>query len=342
MTRIKSHAWLTALVLSLAVTGLMIAYKVHANTRLGQDAERTLDILKYPNQPLELVELKISQNSVKQGIKFKSKDNGSQWEEYNVKFKERDNWFKHVRVRLRNTSGKPIYSLSVSIFFLVNSPSLRMAFDLPLKFMEARDLKQQPLQQGEEIDLAVTENSFNDAMRKTKQYGVDANQVRPFLSVEQVFFSDDLMYWKGTLMRRDPNNPNRWNAVDAGTLGASQARPAGSALISYKGNSHAPQGGNTRCQQRLDESQGTPCSDNCGSTWYQFGNGTPGNVSQFPLAGKCLTSPSGGGECNLDTTHYLFAGDSTCPPCQDRDGDGYLDAACGGNDCNDDPNNLWC
>jgi hypothetical protein len=28
-----------------------------------------------------------------------------------------------------------------------------------------------------------------------------------------------------------------------------------------------------------------------------------------------------------------------CPPCQDRDGDGYLDAACGGNDCNDDPNN---
>jgi hypothetical protein len=337
LTRIKSHAWLTALVLSLAVTGLIIAYKVHANTQLGQDAERALDILRYPNQPLELVELKIGQNSVKKGIKFKSKDNGSQWEKYNVKFKERENWFKHVQVRLRNTSGRPVYSLSVSIFFLVNSPSLRMAFELPLKAMETRDLKQQALQPGEEINLAVTESSFNDAMGKTKQYGVDANQVQPFLSVEQVLFSDDIMWRKGTLMQRDPGNANSWKAVGARALGASLSRPTGFTLISYKGGSYAPQGGNTRCQQQLDHSEGTPCSDNCGSTWYDMGNGTPGNLSQFPLPGKCLTTPSEGGECNLNTTHYLFAGDTTCPPtpCPDGDGDGYSDAACGGDDCED-------
>jgi len=28
-----------------------------------------------------------------------------------VKFKEKEGWFKHLKVRLRNVSGKPIYGL---------------------------------------------------------------------------------------------------------------------------------------------------------------------------------------------------------------------------------------
>jgi hypothetical protein len=224
MTRSKLSIPIIALVVVVAA-GLLFGAVGRAGKSAAQDAEKSLDIERYPNEPLELVDLKIGQNSVKKSIKFKSKVNGSQWKEDNVKFKESENWFKHVQVRLRNTSGRPIYSLQVSIFFLVNSPSLRMAFELPLRPMQTRNLKQQALQPGEEIDLAVTENSFNEAMEKTKQYGVDANQVQPFLSVERVLFSDDIMWDKGTLMRRDPNNPNRWNAVDAEPLGALKCSP---------------------------------------------------------------------------------------------------------------------
>jgi len=194
--------------LLMSIMGMLFYSLGHAS----QDAEKSLDIKRYPNEPLELVDLKLGQVSVKNGIKFKSKEDISKWGLDNVKFKDKDDWCKKVKVRLRNLSGSPIYGLSASLYF--KHPGLRMLFALPLTVTPSRDLKKQPLQPRGEIDLEVTEESFNQTMLSMKQYGVDPYVLPTSLSVDGVIFSDDFEWSRGTFLRRDPNNPGKWDAVD--------------------------------------------------------------------------------------------------------------------------------
>ena len=204
-----SHSSLLFVTLVVAVfMGLLFYSLGHAS----QDTERSLDIKRYPNEPLELVELKIGQTSVKNGIRFKSKESISQWGLDNVKFRDKDDWFKNVKIRLRNISGRPIVGLSASLYF--KPPHSRIMFQMALEQTQPQNLKQQPLQPGHEIDLEINEGSFNQAIGYIRQSGVEANQLPVSLSVESALFSDDFGWRKGVFIRRDPNNPNKWDAVD--------------------------------------------------------------------------------------------------------------------------------
>lgn len=293
----------------------------HSLGQASQDPEKSMDILKYSDAPLELVDLTIGQKSVKKDVKTKSNQKD------HVKFKENENWFKKVRVRLRNISGRPIYALRVNLN-LISSSSPRQGFQLRLREIVARNLKQQPLKPGEEIDLGVAENTFNDTMARIVRYGHDANQLQPILSIDTVFFSDDFGWSKGGLIRRDPDNRKNWKAIDQPPPQARQSKPYGVALtgfmlISYKpGVSYKPgfrpQENNTRCQQMRGEYIGFPCTglEDC-YRWDELGNGVPGNWSQveFPEAAPCKTDYDDEEGCSteLETT-YLLQEDATCSP----------------------------
>src|SRR5437016_2999505 len=126
------------LVLTIALGLLFKAGPHPATAQAGQfmqsstvDAEKSLDIERYPNEPLELVDLLIRQNSVKNGIRFKSKEGISQWGLDNVRFKEKEDWFKSVKVRMKNISGRPIYGVIANLY--LKEPSLRMLFRISLK-----------------------------------------------------------------------------------------------------------------------------------------------------------------------------------------------------------------
>jgi hypothetical protein len=96
-------------------TGLLVGTIGHARRSRAQDADKSLDIERYPNEPLSLVELKVSDQSVKSKIatKLRSGDEGLD----NVKFKDQTDWFKRVSIRLRNTSGPTHYRRrGVSLF----------------------------------------------------------------------------------------------------------------------------------------------------------------------------------------------------------------------------------
>lgn len=205
-----SILFVTALVVFAA--GLLFDPIGNAHRSAAQDADKSLDIERYPNEPLELVDLKIGQNPVKNGIRFKSKDNISKWGLDNVKFKEKNDWFKTLKIRLRNVSGRSIYGLSASIY--LRHPSLRMLFQTSLKQTQTRDLKQRPLQPNEEIDLEVSDGSFNDTMTTMRQHGVDPYSSPVSLSVDNALFSDDLQWSRGSFLGRDPYSPNKWDAVD--------------------------------------------------------------------------------------------------------------------------------
>jgi hypothetical protein len=220
----KSSCIRTPLVV-LVVIGTMALSPVligQAHKSAAQDSEKSLDIGRYPNEPFELVDLKVRQNSVTDAIRFKSRDNRSQWGFDNVKFKEGDDWLQHVAIRLRNVSGRPIYGLTVSLYF--RHPSLRMLFQTFLRQTQTADLKRQPLQSGDEIDLVVSEASLINAVKTMRERGIDPIESSVSLSVDSAIFSDDLHWSRGSFMRKDPNQPKRWFAVDKTAAGMPQFR----------------------------------------------------------------------------------------------------------------------
>jgi hypothetical protein len=217
-----------------AATVMLMGTLMYSLGHASQDAERSLDIERYPDEPLELVDLHIAQKSVKNGIRFKSRDNVSKWGLDNVKFTEKESWLRNVKVRLRNISGKPIYGVSASLYF--KHSGLRRIFGAPLIQTLARDLKRQPLQPGEEIELEVNIESFEAAVMNMRKYGLDPYDVPVSLSVDSALFGEDLQWSRGALLRRDPNNPAKWNAVDrTAPPGASRLnQPAGSLLLTSR------------------------------------------------------------------------------------------------------------
>jgi hypothetical protein len=243
---------LTTVLVTIAVLviGLLFYSLGHAGKSPAQDGEKSLDIARYPNEPLELVDIKVNENSIKAGVKIKSRNNVNKWGRDDVKFREKDDWFKNLKIRLRNISGRPIIGLSVALYF--EHPREKMYFSLNLARLETRDFRIDPLQPGEEIELQVKDELFNRRMQSMRQYGVDANVSAVSLSVDTAWFSDDLKWTRGAFSRRDPTNPNKWDAVDKPAApGASRLRkPAGFILglktleLDYRKSKRVDQYGN--------------------------------------------------------------------------------------------------
>lgn len=177
-----------------------------------QNDEKSLNFERYANEPLELVEVKIRERSVKSNIKGKVRDAKNKPVLDNVKFIEQDDWFKHVTVRLRNVSGRTVCGISAALYF--QPQGLQMVFPMRFKGRDARDLFKHPLGPGEEIDLGVSQASVNEAMRYMFQHGIDVNKTTINLAVHTVYFSYDFGWAQGSFIRRDPANPKNWKAVD--------------------------------------------------------------------------------------------------------------------------------
>lgn len=64
MTNLKSSFWVTIIVLVLVLAALTGKKASHAVVQT-QEADRVLEIERYPDEPLQLVELKIGTQSVK-------------------------------------------------------------------------------------------------------------------------------------------------------------------------------------------------------------------------------------------------------------------------------------
>jgi hypothetical protein len=343
MKHSRSSILLVTLV-GLVAAGLLFSLIGHARKSAAQDDEKSLNIERYPDEPLELVDLKIGQNSVKNGIKSKFKDNRSQVGLDNVKFRERDDWSRNVRMRLRNISGRPIYGLSASLFFEHYNP--RMAFEVPLRRAQNRDIKNQPLQPGDEIDLEVTDKDFNETMTMIRQYGLNPNELLVVLAVDGASFSDDFGWRKGRFIRRNPYNPRQWDAVDTPEPSPTASpepspvppeasrlfQPAGFNLISFKRISFAPQDLRV-CQQQHGGFFGFPCSDDgtCERV-EELGEGPAGFLSDFPIPGKCKRHPFLASEedCAQNTINSLLRFDCHLPGTNtdsDTRADGHADSS---------------
>ncbi len=205
---------LAVLVLTVALALLIRAEPSSAIADAGgtsggsQDTEKSLDIERYPNEPLELVDLKVSERSITNMIEVRSRRDSEGLD--NVKFSDTDEWFRRVGVRLRNISGKPIIGLRSYLYF--KPPGSTVLFRVAL--VPSRDLQLQNMDAAAEIDLTVTSQQWNQTAEILKQHGADPKFAAVTFSVELASFSDGSQWYRGQLLRRDPENPSKWIPVD--------------------------------------------------------------------------------------------------------------------------------
>lgn len=309
MPRSKLNFTLVALLAAIAAC-LLFSRTGSSSGPPAQLADKLLEIERYPNEPLELVDLKVGANSVRGGIRTKSRNRVNRWGRDHVQFKESSGWFRHVKVRLRNVSGRPIYGLRAGLHF--QPPGQRVLFGLPLAWAE--NLKQNPVQPGDEIDLKVSAPSLDVTLGQMKAKGLDANLASVSLSVDDAYFSEDLKWSRGSLLRRDPNDPSRWVEADkpaaAGGARRSNEKP-GLKYARFEPVAYRPQAMST-CEEAKAGELNYYCSGDSNSTCgriVELGNGNPGTLSSFSEEGQCVSSQ---GSCTTTATHRRLSEDYGC------------------------------
>ena len=208
----RSHlSTIVAALLIVVVAGLVLSFIGRARRSPAQDAEKSLDIQRHANEPLELVDLKVSEQSVKSKIKGKYR-NGDEGREGldKVQFQDQHDWFKRVRVKLRNVSGKTIIGLQAYLY--LRPPKSEVRFSVSLT--GSKQLEHTMLEPGDEIEIFVDDGSWSRMVQRIRQSGDDENEAAVTLSVESVTFSDGLLWNRGQFFRQDPFNPNNWKRVD--------------------------------------------------------------------------------------------------------------------------------
>lgn len=198
MAHLRTQLWIMMFVLVLVVVPAQV-----------QELDRTLEIERYPDEPLQVVSLKIGTQSVKENIKQKSRDPQSKWGMDAVNFNEQDDWVRRLSVTLRNASDKPVYGLLGQVLFKpLGYPSM-----FGLQLTPSKPLHQEPLQPGAEIELYVDEKKWNRTMEIVKEQGADLRGAVISFSLDSVSFSEKLRWYRGNMLQPDSEVPNKWVPV---------------------------------------------------------------------------------------------------------------------------------
>jgi hypothetical protein len=313
------------------VVSLLFVSVGQATRTAAQGGDKSLDIERYPGEPLFLVDLKVGGQPLKSKVVSKSRRNGEGLD--TVKFKENNGWYRRIRATVRNVSGRPIQGLRAYLYF--KSTTTGSMFSLPLARYRLK--KGGPLQPGEELDLLVDDRVWQPTAELFSRSGESPDLSTVTLSVEHVTFSKDLQWHRGHLLRPDPADPNTWKVVEPEPRPASAEvwRPARftqaavvpsllrtrmkfmSAAFTLEPAPEPP-----RRQTTICETYGGFIGDHCAQTdcytKRELGSGHDGTKSSVPVSGTCeelnfpqVDSPSI--NCTNSTTHIRLQEDTSCP-----------------------------
>jgi hypothetical protein len=185
---------------------LLLVFTGYARKSGEQDPEKSLDIRRHADEPLELVEIKISEKSVRDKISVKSRplDEGRRGLD-TVKFQDTSDWFKRMRIRLRNVSGQTIVGFQAYLY--LKPPGSEAMYGT--RFTGEKQLEHTLLAPGGEIEIMLDKESVARTLVTLKEHGWDANSAEVSFSLGIVAFGDGLEWFKGHKLRVDPDNPNR-------------------------------------------------------------------------------------------------------------------------------------
>ena len=340
MTQLKSPLWVTLAVVALAFTVWIGNETSRTSPVPAQEADKVLEIERYPNEPLELVNLRIGPQSVKDRIRQKFKDRATEWGTDRVTFKENNDWFKRVSITLRNTSDKPVFG--VQGFLYLKPLGFPMIFSLPLT--ASKELRHEPLLPGAEVELTVTPGMLNHTLEDIKYRGAQVSTAEVSFSLDAVVFSEESQWYRGKFVRPDSVVPGKWVPVDdpvAMKRGKPLEKIASFLPASFKAVAPAKPSAPpfVTCKQWNGSFTGTTCSGDVSADCIRKtdlgDNSNPGLLSHVSVSGLCIMNNLSGQSCTQSTTHSRMQTDPNCVPCPDADGDGHYSDACGGDDCDD-------
>ncbi len=194
---------LTRVFLLLGMVGLCALFppSVRVST---QKSERVVDKTAVPLQPAELLEIR--------------NRHGKVFERGRVE--DDDEWMDGLTVGLKNTSDKPITYAEVALDF-PKAENSSESEEPPLIYYLYFGTREKPdattprpsIKPGEIVELTLTEERYGILKRILQELKYSRGVRKVKMSLQAVIFDDDLMWLLGEMMRRDPNNPDRWVTI---------------------------------------------------------------------------------------------------------------------------------
>lgn len=171
-------------------------------TAFGQQNDRTLKDKKWKNEPLEITGLKIKEKKVK----FKENFVGD------------DDWFRDLKVEVKNKSDKTVVFIDLSLIFPANEavPQNVPASDhllyghYPPMPGEAFTLHpdQPSLKPGDTATLSLKD--YEGTRRFLNQVNKPQSIKEIEIEISEVYFDDETRWSRGSWHKRNPNAPNKW------------------------------------------------------------------------------------------------------------------------------------
>jgi len=167
----------------------------------AQTQERTIKLVKWRNEPLEIKKLEVSGKEVSFNQPFNAEGN---------------DWFRGLTVTVKNVSNQTIHFIDLGLIFYSSEAGIIPSRDhllygcQPPLSGEANALKcdRPPLKPNETATLTLQDyESTRKFLDETKKPQI-INEFE--LTIGEVMFADRRMWMGGQILKPDPNYPKRW------------------------------------------------------------------------------------------------------------------------------------
>jgi hypothetical protein len=185
----------------------------------GQQPDKVIKKESWPKEPVKIAKLKI-----------KGKDIG-----LDEKFLSDEDWLRGFTLSLENISSKTILFMEIEVLFprpqehrTAQEPPLlyRLHYGqqppLPGEVLPSGEMKR--IRPGETINIVLTDENYSDIKSLLGELDYPVNVGKVSVSIGSIIFEDETMWRGGSILRRDPNNPNNWKVVQPKS-GASVPQP---------------------------------------------------------------------------------------------------------------------
>lgn len=201
------------LLLAFSLVFVTSIYVQASSGQVGEEKDRIIEVPSFSNEPVKISELKAKGREVRAGEKFK----------------DSNDWFKGLTIKIRNTSDKPVKYVSVLVSFprpkeqkeagrLPFGEQLTYGFSPVDREAAAGSSPTPSIPPGESIELVLSEKHFDEYTGVLKRLAFPDGVKRIELTLQEVGFDDGLLWSGGKFWRRDPNNHDKYVPLSKGEV----------------------------------------------------------------------------------------------------------------------------
>jgi hypothetical protein len=211
---------LTVFLTLILITGLLfspVGQATHTSASKGQDKERVLEMTTHLRGPLELVDIRLAERSLKDKNVVTLRRRIV--EQSRLAFDSHERWWKEISFEFRNVSGKAIAAIRPELVLTFADRELPFILPVNAYLNDGQRLRpgKETLQPGATVKLELDEDGYNRVMDLLKSDGSSGIVTEASFDVGFVEYADGTGWSKGSTLRRDRNNPQRWRGVQRKT-----------------------------------------------------------------------------------------------------------------------------